>query len=226
MDLRIVDDERLDPPRKVPLSWPYVRNSVGEWEYEWGGLVPGARDLRISDRFSFALEDGKVLVPAEVWQREPVLSWCAAYWDPRGPKEEVLRVPISAWIAHDEVVGMTAPEVSPSRTCSTRRPSPIDSVPQRGRWPPTSPEGSCRSRLARSADRRCGPNRSSVTTSRPGRAKEDVRHATPAVSSRSPLGGGTRRRTRPEEGKWFWGRGATNGEKLEKSLTAPVHLSR
>lgn len=112
MDLRIVDDERLDPPRKVPLSWPYVRNSVGEWEYEWGGLVPGARDLRISDRFSFALENGKVLVPAEVWRREPVLSWCAAYWDPRGPKEDVLRVPIAAWIAHDEVVGMTAPELT------------------------------------------------------------------------------------------------------------------
>ena len=108
--------EHLTPrEERADLSWPYVRSVVGEWEYEWGGVVPGARDLRLSDRYSFPeedLADGRqvLLLPLALWQADPALSWCAAYWDPRA-RDEMIRVPKAAWDAHDEVVGMTAPEL-------------------------------------------------------------------------------------------------------------------
>ena len=100
---------------KADLSWPYVRSATGEWEYEWGGVVPGARDLRLSDRYSFPEEDlgagrKQLLLPLRVWQADPALAWCAAYWEPRA-RDEVIRVPKTAWEAHDEVTGMTAPEL-------------------------------------------------------------------------------------------------------------------
>ena len=108
---------------KPGLSWPYVRSAAGEWLYEWGASVPGARDVHLRDLFRFeetetASGGAALAVPIKVWERSPQLAWCAAYWDPRSTSD-VIPVPVVAWDAHDELVGMTAPEFSPDRFLDT-----------------------------------------------------------------------------------------------------------
>lgn len=106
------------------VSWPYVRRDSGDWEYMWGGSVPGARDLTPQDVYGFEQreQDGQlvVVIPAATWESDGALGWCGAYWDPRRKCEEIL-VPLPAWFRRVETVGMDAPELSARRLLDTRQ---------------------------------------------------------------------------------------------------------
>ena len=123
VDLGTQRNGRVVRDAKEGLSWPYVRSAAGEWLYEWDGPVPGARDLMLRDVFGFevvetAARGVAVVIPVDVWEDEPRLSWCAAYWDARAASA-VIEVPLAAWDAHDEVVGMDAPELSARQLLDT-----------------------------------------------------------------------------------------------------------
>lgn len=106
----------------LPLSWPYIRRGADHWEYEWGGMVPGARDLTFQDAYHFPLVEGPIgeciAVPVAVWDGEPALVWCGAYWDPRA-RGDALLIPRGAWVRHSEILGMDAPELSARQLVGT-----------------------------------------------------------------------------------------------------------
>ena len=107
---------------KLPLYWPFVRRDTGEWEYKWGGSVPGARDLLLQDRYGYTMVETDrgvfVVVPATDIESDQTLTWCGAYWDFRAQSNEVL-VPLSAWEHHDQVVGVMAPELMAAELVDT-----------------------------------------------------------------------------------------------------------
>lgn len=110
-------DRRRSNASSPGVSWPYVKSSDGTWEYEWGGTVPGARDLTLSDVYAFPVTNGSprgplVIIPIDVWEADLKLSWCAAYWDPLNRRAKAIEVPLHVWQSHDEVIRMDAPELS------------------------------------------------------------------------------------------------------------------
>jgi predicted DNA-binding transcriptional regulator AlpA len=104
------------PIEDQPLSWPYVRDAVGVWCYEWGPPVPGAQDLTALNAYGFAevqTEKGPAIaVPTSVWNEDRDLNWCGIFWDQRQGGDTIF-VPLASWQARDEVVSMYAPELSP-----------------------------------------------------------------------------------------------------------------
>ena len=114
--MELAVDAGARPPKrtKAPLYWPFVRTEAGEWNYAWGGRVPGAKDLLLQDRYGYPQVETErglfVAVPAADIDSDPSLTWCGAYYDYRS-RDEVIHVPISAWEHHDQVVGMMAPEL-------------------------------------------------------------------------------------------------------------------
>ena len=116
-------DRRRRGAAAPPLSWPYRRLEPGVWAYEWGGVVPGARDLTLRLVYAFApMTDVRgrpcLAVPLATYDADARLAWCAAYWDPRSSDETIL-VPVVAWDAHDESVGMDAPELAVTAVLDT-----------------------------------------------------------------------------------------------------------
>ncbi len=98
----------------------YRRDEAGVWRYTVGGEpVPGARDLRLGELYdpeAHPDDPGLRVVPRHWVGLRPghPLAWAAAYGE-LGTRTPFL-VPADEWSSHVEnVVGMLAPELHPSR---------------------------------------------------------------------------------------------------------------
>lgn len=103
----------------------YVRDHTGKWRYADSWIpVPGARDLKLSERFetkevvSRTGEVERVVVSGDSIRESPeLLEWCVEVGEPMygsdGQLKEVF-VPYEVWLEKDRVPGaLVAPEHSP-----------------------------------------------------------------------------------------------------------------
>lgn len=90
----------------------YFRDEDGVWRYGPGGrAVFGAQDMTWTNLFDFprgVTEKGEVVhVARGLAMDNKSLSWCLK-WDEGGP---TIDVPVDEWEAHDEIIGIWAPEL-------------------------------------------------------------------------------------------------------------------
>lgn len=144
-----------DPRGALPaLHQPssYRRDAAGVWRYEWGGIVPGARDDTLSRRYRFGVAPGPVVrVPTHLLVREE-LQWVSQHsWDHPAVHTRWLGVTVGAtvveracWDLHCDIpLGILAPELSPVSLLDTDsvavmfglRPATVSSYRARGRFP-------------------------------------------------------------------------------------------
>ncbi len=108
----------------------YVRDRDGRWRYrDDGEYVPGARDVTLGSLWRFRVDGEHVMVRTSAILADRNLSWCRSWTDGtayipgrRGRHGyEVTLVDREEWeLRRRDVVGVTAPELSPGRLVGVR----------------------------------------------------------------------------------------------------------